>query len=157
VTPPLQNVTPVLPPTGGPPPGGTSPPRPRRSGGMLPVIAVVLALAGAFSLFSRHENRYERLATDVTEAIENNDMRPVERRFNALRRPELEDRAKVGALSDFVNAGGKLKRIKEDTPKDASVGYHHFIAEFEKGTRSEDLTLDADGKIAAFHVRPASP
>jgi hypothetical protein len=33
---------------------------------------------------------------------------------------------------------------------------HWFVAEFERGTRIEDLTLDADGKIAAFHIRPSS-
>ena len=33
-------------------------------------------------------------------------------------------------------------------------GYHHFTAAFDKGTLAEDLTVDADGKIADFHVRP---
>ena len=94
------------------------------------------------------------LADRITKALAANDMRPVEPEFNALRRPQLESHGKVGRLSDFVNREGAFKRTKEDTPKDAPAGYHHFIAQFEKGNLSEDLTLDGDGKVANFHVRP---
>jgi hypothetical protein len=133
-------------------PGGTVPKPARR--GLLPLgLGIIVALLG-INLLLHHENRYEKLATDVTKAIAANDMRPVEPEFNALRRPQLEDRGKVGQLSDFVNADGTLKRIKEDTPAGAKAGYHHFTAEFDKGNLSEDLTVDADGKIADFHVRP---
>jgi hypothetical protein len=106
-----------------------------------------------YALFN-HENRYEKLADRVTKAIANNDMRPVESDFNALRRPQLEDRGKVGRLSDFVNAEGAFKSVKEDTTAGSQAGYHHFIAHFDKGDLAEDLTVDDDGKIADFHVKP---
>lgn len=111
------------------------------------VIAVVL-----WALFSPRANPSERLATRVTVAIVNNDMRPVENDFNAIPREQLKNRAKVGMLSTDLNELGKLKAIKEDTPSTAATGYHHFAAQFEKGTWEEDMTYDSVGKIRSFHV-----
>jgi len=145
----------------GPAPGPGVPARPSSPFGagrmkvVLPlVLGVVLVGNLVNTLVFHHENRYERLASDVTRAIAADDMRPVEKEFNAIRRPQLEDRAKVGSLSDFVNAEGKLKKVRETTPGDAKAGTHRFIATFEKGERAEDLTVDADGKIVNFHVTP---
>jgi hypothetical protein len=118
---------------------------------LLGPIAVVVIVVGAFRLF-QHENQYEKMATSVTQAIVNNDMRPVERDFNALRRPQLEDRAKVGMLSDELNALGALKNVTETKTDVARAGYHTFEAHFQKSTWVEDMTLDGDGKIASFHV-----
>jgi hypothetical protein len=117
------------------------------------VVVLFLLIWAVYALFN-HENRYESLADRVTKAIANNDMRPVESDFNALRRPQLEDRGKVGRLSDFVNAEGAFKSVKEDTTAGSQAGYHHFIAHFDKGDLAEDLTVDDDGKIADFHVKP---
>ena len=115
----------------------------------LVVLAVVVV---GWFVFRPHENKSEQEATRITQAIVSNDMRPVERDFNALARTQLENRGKVGRLSDDLNSLGKLKTVKEDTPKDNSRPlYHHFTATFEKGTRVEDMTYDADGKVASFH------
>lgn len=124
----------------------------RRSSPPTVWIVLLVVVVAAWLLLRPHENKAERLATDVTQAIAKNDMRPVEKDFNALRRPQLEDRAKVGRLSNDVIALGALKSIKEDTPKDSPAGYHHFTAQFDKATWVEDLTLDGDGKISAFHI-----
>lgn len=115
----------------------------------LPAVAAVLLLAGCFG-----ENHYEKLADQVTKAIVANDMRPVEPEFNAIVRPKLLNRSRVGQLSDELNALGALKGIKENTPSGAPAGEHTFAAEFQKATWSEDMLIDADGKIAAFHVHP---
>ena len=112
------------------------------------VVALTLAACAG-------ENHYEQLADRVTKAIVANDMRPVEPDFNALRRPQLENRERVGRLSDDLRPLGAFKAVHEDTPKDAPAGFHHFQAQFEKATWVEDLTVDADGKIAAFHVHAA--
>jgi hypothetical protein len=116
---------------------------------LVPAAAAALALAGCFG-----ENQYEKMADQVTKAIIANDMRPVEKDFNAIVRPKLLDRARVGTLSDQLNALGPLKRIKENTPSGARTGEHTFAVEFQKGTWSEDMTLDSEGKIASFYVRP---
>ncbi len=143
--------------------GITPPPPPFRAGGspaargprklVVPILIGLAVFLGANRLL-HHENRYEKLATNVTKAIAANDMHPVDKEFNALTRVKLADRGTVGRLSDFVNADGALKSVKEDTPSGSTAGYHHFVATFATGKRSEDLTVDADGKIADFHVRP---
>ncbi len=121
----------------------------------VPSIIAIAVIFGGNKLL-HHENRYEKLATDVTKALAANDMRPVEKEFNAITRAKLADRGKVGTLSDFVNADGALESIKEDTPSGSNPNFHHFVAAFKNGKRAEDLTVDSDGKIADFHVRPAA-
>lgn len=159
----MKQVIQSVPPTPSLPPGGTPPPPDRGGSGGPPtggprklLVPIVVALVVAFAAgkLLHHENRYEKLATEVTHAIAANDMRPVARDFNALTRAKLADRGKVGQLSDFVNADGALKSIAEDTPSGSAAGYHHFTATFANGQRAEDLTVDSDGKIADFHVRP---
>lgn len=115
--------------------------------GVLIVIALVL-----WAIFMPRGNPNERLATRVTVAIINNDMRPVANDFNAIPREQLKNRAKVALLSQDLNDLGKLKGVKEDTKGNAAPRYHHFEAEFEKGTWEEDLTYDTAGKIGSFHV-----
>ncbi|MGP6159452.1 MAG: hypothetical protein ACLPYS_18415 [Vulcanimicrobiaceae bacterium] len=158
MTSPPVNVTPgnVTPGNGLPP--GRRPMQSRKPTALrqqLFVFAVVVVTALVFRLVVPHHDLNERLAADVTKAIVANNMRPVEGDFNALRRPQLEDRAKVGRLSNDLNALGAFKGVKETTPSDPAQGYHTFAATFDKATWSEDMTLDADGKIAAFHVHPA--
>jgi len=136
---------------------GALPPPGRKARRSNPLVVLLLFLLGVFvaTRLVHHENSSEALAGAVTRAIANNDMRPVEGDFNAIERPQLENRGRVGELSDFVNALGAFKSVKEDTAQGSQDQYHHFIVTFEKGTRSEDMTLDADGKIASFHIRPA--
>ncbi len=115
------------------------------------VAAAALAAAGCAG-----ENHAEKLADQVTRAIVANDMRPVESEFNALVRPKLMERERVGRLSDQLAPLGSFKRTKENTPAGSPAGAHQFVAEFERGTRIEDMTLDSDGKIAAFHIHSAN-
>ncbi len=154
----IKNVTPGTP---GPAAigGGTRPPGVARRPLPVPLIAavvVLLVLVVGWKLL-HHKNGNERLAASVTKAIAGNNMAPVEKDFNALRRPELENRGKVGRLSDYVNAEGDLKGINEDTPSGSPDGYHHFIVHFAKGDLAEDMTLDGDGKIAKFNVHAVTP
>jgi hypothetical protein len=113
------------------------------------LIVIVLVL---WAILMPRANRNEQLATRVTAAIVNNDMRPVEGAFVPARKAKLEDRMLVGRLSQDLNELGKLKRIKEDTPQNSAAGYHHFQAEFSKGAWEEDMTTGSDGKIVTFHV-----
>jgi len=151
----MESGTPVRRICGGPVPVTATSPVPPPAGRLplpaLGIVAIVAAVVLVF-VFRPHANHNEQLATDVTKAIVNNDMRPVEKEFNAVVRPRLENRAKVGRLSDDLRALGPLKAIKEDTPAGSPAGKHHFQAQFEKGTWVEDLTIDADGKISAFQV-----
>ena len=112
-------------------------------------LACLAALAGCFG-----PNHYERQADAVTKAIIANDMRPVESDFNALVRPKLESRARVGILSDQLLTLGTFKGVKEDTPSDAPPRAHKFAANFEHATWIECMTYDSEGKIASFDVLP---
>jgi hypothetical protein len=116
---------------------------------LLVLTPVLLVAAGCFG-----PNQYEKQADMVTKAIVANDMRPVEKDFNALVRPKLENRAKVGMLSDQLNALGAFKGAKEDTPSGAPPRAHKFVATFEKAAWTECLVYDEDGKISNFDVIP---
>jgi hypothetical protein len=116
-------------------------------------LIVLVVIFGLYKIFKHHESHAEHLAVVVTRALANNDMRPVESDFNAIRRPELANHAKVGRLSDFVNAKGNFKGLTEDTPAGSPTLDHHFIAHFSNGDLQERLELDEDGKIAKFDVR----
>jgi len=118
------------------------------------VFVIVIVLIA--NLLGHHENRYERMADAITQALAHNDMAPVQRDFNAIDRPELQNRARVGALSDLVGAMGAFKGSKENTPQGLDPGYHQFVETFAKGTLVEKYKLDADGKITHFHIGPTS-
>lgn len=107
----------------------------------------LLSLTGCFG-----PNGAERLADRVTTAIIANDMRPVEKNFNALVRPKLENRQAVGRLSDQLNRLGRFRGVHEKTPRGAPPGTHVFEADFEKEKWVEDMSIDQDGKVAGFHV-----
>jgi hypothetical protein len=138
---------------------GSAYPLPRRNGNVRGLALLGLLVVGAWLLFFRpHANHNEQLANEVTVAIENNNMLPVEKYFTVSNRPELENKIRVARLSQDVSALGKLRSVKEDTPKDAPAGRHHFTETFEKGSWVVDMTIDDDGKIAVFHIHPpASP
>ena len=120
-------------------------------------LSAIVVAAGAFALAGcAHENHTEQLADQVTRAIVANDMRPVAPEFNALVRPKLMQHEQVGRLADQLAPLGNFKRTKENTPAGTPAGTHQLIAEFERGTRVEDLTFDSEGKIAAFHLHSAS-
>ncbi len=113
------------------------------------LAALVLALAACAG-----ENHYEQLADQVTRAIVANDMRPVEKDFNALARPQLENRARVGQLSDELNGLGSFKRTRELKVGNEAADVHTLNAEFAKGNWQIQMRIDADGKIAAFRIHP---
>lgn len=87
--------------------------RPRSNRRLLVVASVVVVVAVVIAnLLGRHENRYERMADAITQALAHNDMAPVQKDFNAIDRPELQNRARVGALSDLVGAMGASKAAR---------------------------------------------
>ncbi len=129
---------------------------PARSGTRNPIVVAIVVVLAVLILYKllHHGNRYERMADSVTKAIAKNDMTPAAKYFNAINDKELQDRARVGALSNLVNAQGSLKSIKEDTPSGSDPSLHTFTATFDRGTLAEKFMLDADGKIVKFHIGP---
>jgi hypothetical protein len=117
------------------------------------LIVVVLLLR---LVFGHHENRYEKLANEVTVAIQNNDLAGVQKYQNAETATEV-NRGIVGRLSDELAPLGKLERVKEATPANVPSRGHEFDLTFAKGTAHEDLRVDPDGKIVEFHVDRITP
>ncbi|MBV8355595.1 MAG: hypothetical protein JO101_09760 [Candidatus Eremiobacteraeota bacterium] len=120
---------------------------------MLLFILVVLSIVIVARSFAHRENPSERLVREVTVAVQNNDMTPVAKDFNALTREKLT-RASVGRLSDQLAPLGKVKSVVETTPKDAEPRHHTFVVHFEKADWTARMVLDEDGKIAGFDLRP---
>ena len=117
------------------------------------MVAIVLAVVIIFSFFSHRMNGHEKLVGSIVESIQRNDMTPVAKDFNAIQREQLT-RASVGRLSDQLAPLGKLKNIRETTPKEASPRHYTFDVQFEKATWIARMALDEDGKITAFYLRP---
>ena len=118
------------------------------------VVALVAIVLIGYKLFHHHRNSYEATADAVTVALANNNMTPVLHKFNAIRLPELQDREKVGHISNFLVPMGAFKGSKEITPANSDAGLHEFTETFANGTAFEKFELDADGKIVKFHIGP---
>ncbi|MBV8074008.1 MAG: hypothetical protein JO140_01175 [Candidatus Eremiobacteraeota bacterium] len=118
------------------------------------LVALLVAII-VFSFLTHRENAHEKLFARVTEAVQRNDMSPVAKDFNAVQREQLT-RGSVGRLSDQLAPLGKLKNVRETTPKDASARHFTFDVAFEKATWKGFMILDEDGKITSFYLRPPS-
>lgn len=113
-------------------------------------LAVLIFAVVAFKLFLPHENRYEKLARDVTVALQNNDVDAVKKYQNAETATRVT-RGVVGREADRLAPYGKLKSVKETTPNDGPERTHEFTVAFDKGTIRETIKFDPDMKIVAFH------
>lgn len=112
------------------------------------LIALTAALLLAACSF---QNKYESQAQKITQAVINNDMRPVQEDLS----PRLHvTRVQVAEASDELNAAGKLLSIKETTDN-CPAGVHCFDVKFEKHAYVERMQLDENGKVVDWHYRPA--
>jgi hypothetical protein len=129
---------------------------PRRAAGVNPrgrqlvfaLIALVVILV-LIKLFMPHENKYEKLARNVTAALQSNDVDAVKKYQNA-ETATLVNRGIVGRAADILAPLGKIKSVKETTPQDAADRTHEFDIAFEKGAIHEKFKVDPDAKIVTF-------
>jgi hypothetical protein len=155
----IKNVTP-LPATETPGPIAPAaaasvgtPARPQANRRAIVIAAIVVfVLVLGYKLLHHHRSTYEATADAVTIAIQKNDMTPVLHKFNAIDVPELEDRERVGRLSNLLAPLGAFKGSKEITPASDNPGVHEFTENFADGTKFEKYKLDADGKIVKFYI-----
>jgi hypothetical protein len=120
------------------------------------VVVVVVLFLGVRHLFRHHENTYERLAQDVTMALQRDDVEAVKKYQNA-ETATLINRGIVGRAADTLAPLGKLKSVKETTAADAPAREHEFNVAFDKGTVHERLKLDPDNKIVLFKYDKVTP
>jgi hypothetical protein len=126
-------------------------------GRQLLIAAAILILVVAIlkTVFGHHENKYEKLASDVTLALQSNDVDKVKSYQNAETATTIT-RGVVGRAADFFVPLGKLKRVKEDTASDAPDRTHDFTLTFDKGVVRERMKLDPDFKIVHFQFEKAA-
>jgi hypothetical protein len=110
--------------------------------------------AGAAILAScSFQNRNEREAQRITNAVIANDLRPVQ---DDIAKGIAITRVQVAEWSDELNAQGKLLSLKE-TSANCQPGWHCFDVKFQKRAYVERMRFDENGKVVNwdFHMAPA--
>jgi len=112
----------------------------------LVAIVVIVLVRGLFF----HENKYEKIARDVTVALQKNDLAAVEKYQNA-ETATLVNRGIVGRAADKLAPLGNIKSVKEITGSDAPARGHEFTVTFERGAADEKIKFDPQDKIVSFN------
>jgi hypothetical protein len=123
---------------------------------MAPRLRVAIAVAAALVAAScSFQNRNEREAQRITNAVMANDLRPVN---DDIAKGIAITRVQVAEWSDELNAQGKLLSLKETTA-DCTPGWHCFVAKFQKHTYVERMRFDENGKVVSwnFHMAQSQP
>lgn len=121
-------------------------------------LIIVVVLIAAFivnNLVIHHETAYERIAREMTVALQNNDLAGVERFQNAETATQVTH-AIVGRDADAFAPLGKLQRVRE-TSEVAERRIHEFDATFDKGVVHETIRFDPDNKVVGFKYELPAP
>jgi hypothetical protein len=116
---------------------------------LIAFIVLLLAFEILRLVFGHHANKYEKLAWDVTAALQSNNLDEVKKYQNA-ETATLINRGIVGRAADTLAPLGKLKSVKETTPSGSPDRVHEFDVAFEKGAVHEKMKIDPDFKIVHF-------
>ncbi len=109
---------------------------------------VVLVLVAARLIFGHHANKFERIAQNVTEALQKNDVAAVRRYQNAETATHVTA-SRVGRGADTLAPLGAIKRVEQLQSND-DTRVNQFEVTFEKGTVHETIKFDPDDKIVSF-------
>jgi hypothetical protein len=132
-----------------PPP---APPRTRQRQ-ILWAILGVLAFALVLRMCAGGENKYEKIAHELTQSIQNGDVAAVQKLENSGTAADMP-RARLGAATDKFAALGKIKRVKEVTPPNDPPRVHEFDVTFDKGAVHEKIEFDPQDKVYHFRWDP---
>jgi hypothetical protein len=113
------------------------------------VFAAALLLAAC-----SFQNRDEREAQRITNAVIANDFKPIQ---NDIGKGIEITRVQIAQWSDELNAQGKLLSVKESS-ENCEPGWHCFVVRFQKHTYVEHMRFDENGKVVNwdFHMAPQS-
>jgi hypothetical protein len=138
-----------------PPPRTVMAPKARQN--QLIVLAVIVIL---FVVLVRacaaHENKYEHIARELTEAAQKNDLSAVTKLENSETVAETT-RARLGHAADVLAPLGTVRRVKDVTPEGDPARVHEFEVTFDKGTVHEKIQFDPDDKVFHFGFDPPKP
>jgi hypothetical protein len=123
---------------------------------LLLIACVLLIVFGLVrGLFAHHETPYERIAREMTVALQSNDLAGVQR-FQNAETATLVTHAVVGRDADAFAPLGKLQRVRE-TSVEAERRIHQFDATFDKGVVHETIRFDPDNKVVGFKFELPTP
>jgi hypothetical protein len=142
--PPPKNVT----GPGGPRIAAVPPPGARRNQ-LIVLVIVVVAIVLVVRACSGGENRYERIAHQLTQAVQSGDVAAAQKLENTETAAEMT-RARFGRATDVLAPLGKIKRVKEATPAGDAPRVHEFDVTFDKGTVHEKILFDPQDKVFKF-------
>jgi hypothetical protein len=129
-------------------PVGTAARRPNlRSWLILGFVVLVLAVVLKSCFF--RESEFERIARDVTIALQRDDLPAVLKYQNAETATSI-NRERVGRAADALSPLGGFKSIKE-TKVDPATRIHEFDLTFDKGSVHETIKFDPEKRIVRFH------
>jgi hypothetical protein len=141
----VTNVTP-----GPPQPRAVTTPNPRSRQNQLIILAVfVVVLVLLVRACSGHENKYEQIAHDFTQAIQSNDYAAAVKLQNSESAAEM-GHGRLGHAADVLAPLGKIVHIKENTPPNDGERVHEFDVAFQNGTVHEKIKFDPQDKIFRF-------
>jgi len=151
----MKNVTP------GPGPGpvrtGTAAPVLDARRNQIFILAVfVIVLVLLVRACSGRENTYEKIAHELTQAVQNNDYNAVAKLENAETAADM-GRGRLGKASDSLAPLGKIKRVHEVPTTSKTPRVHEFDVTFDKGAAHEIIQFDPENKVFHFYqqVKPA--
>ncbi len=141
----MKNVTP---PVAGPRPV-TTPNASSRRNQIVILVVFVVVLVVLVRACSGHENKYEHMARDLTQAVQNNDYASVAKLENTETAAEM-GHGRLGTAADRLAPLGKIKSVKENTPPGDGDRVHEFDVTFENGSVHEKILFDPQDKIFKF-------
>ena len=144
--PPIKNVTP---PPGGPARAVTTPDGRARQNQIILLAVFVIVLVLLVRACSGHENKYEHIARDFTQAIIDNNYTAAVKMQNVETAAEM-GRGPFGHASDVIAPLGKIEHVREVTPPNDGPRVHEFDITLQKGSIHEYIKLDPNDKIYRF-------
>ena len=144
--PPIKNVTP---PPGGPARAVTTPDGTARRNQIIGLAVFVIALVLLVRACSGHENKYEHIAREFTQAIQNNDYNAVVRLENVETAANMT-RGAFGHAVDDLAPLGKIEHVHEVAPTGTGARVHEFDVAFQNGSVHERFAFDPTDKVVRF-------
>jgi hypothetical protein len=121
---------------------------------LLIAVVLLIVIGLARGIFGHHESAYEKIAREMTVALQNNDLAGVQKFQNAETKT-LVTHTVVGRDADAFAPLGKLKDVRE-TSADNTRRIHQFDATFERGVVHETIRFDPENKVVGFKYEPAA-
>jgi hypothetical protein len=122
---------------------------------LLIAMVAVIVFGLLRGIFTHHDTVYEKIAGEMTVALQNNDLAGVEKFQNAETATQVTH-AIVGRDADAFAPLGKLQRVRE-TAVAADRRIHQFDATFDKGVVHETIRFDPDNKVVGFKYELPAP